>query len=386
MRMRRFNVESVKTVAFGLVLWGASFVQAALGPATNEVPKLVFGAVSDTHIMMSASGRGPSRRLDGEGFEKALICFRAANVDAVVHCGDWAHRGHIREMELSRQVWDRVFPNDALPNGQKVAKLFVTGNHDYFDVNDKSLAVYKCSEMAKMQMLCRDMPRQWERIWGIPLTDKGFKHCCHYEVKGFHFLASHWSEKDYTELIPFSTQLKKSGVLTADEPLFVLTHSVLPARTRRHLSKNFSTGINLFGHWHTPHTNANFAVRSAKSRMKSVEIPCSRKDCPTRHGYIVKVYENRIVFECWDFDAKRKIRPDWVRPIAPPQKNSDAASGATVPPLARRHLVEECKKMKKTKEVWFEAKLGSKHSSQPSNPPTNPSATNSARKFMRMVS
>ena len=384
--MRGPFADSLKAFVLALAIWGASFVQAVVGPATNEVPKLVFGAVSDTHIMMSFRGRGFSGRLNGEGFEQALKCFRDANVDAVVHCGDWAHRGHIREMELSRVVWDRVFPKDSLPNGKKVAKLFVTGNHDYFDVNDKSLAVYKSSEVAKTKMLCRDMPRQWKRIWGIPLTDKGFKHCCHYEVKGYHFLANHWSEKDYSELIPFSTQLKARGVIKEDEPLFVLTHSILTARARGHFSKNFSTGINLFGHWHTPHTNINFAVRSEKSRMKSVEIPCSRKDCPTRHGYIVKVYEKWIVFECWDFDTKRKIRPDWVRPIAPPRKNSDAASEATVPPLTRRHLVEECKKMKKTKEVWFEAKLGSKHSSQPSNPPTNPSVTNSARKFMRMVS
>ena len=313
-------MKTMKKMTLAFAVLAAMFVQAAAGPATNEVPKLVFGAVSDTHIMMSFRGKGPSGRLNDEGFEQALKCFRDAKVDAVVHCGDWAHRGHIREMELSRIVWDRVFPKDSLPDGKKVAKLFVTGNHDYFDVNDKSLAVYKSLEVAKTKMLCRDMANQWQRIWGIPFVDEGYKHCHHYEVKGYHFLAHHWSDKNYNELVGFSQKLKDRGVLKEDQPLFVLTHSVLTARPRGYLSKNFSTGINLFGHWHAPHTNANFAVRSEKSRMKSVEVPCSRKDCPTRHGYIVKVYEKWIVFECWDFSAKRKVMPDWVMPIAPARK------------------------------------------------------------------
>lgn len=308
--------KQLKMLALASVVWVAILVRAAAGPATNEVPKLVFGAVSDTHIMMSWRGKGFSSRLGGEGFEQALKCFRDAKVDAVVHCGDWAHRGHIREMELSRVIWDRVFPNDSLPDGKKVAKLFVTGNHDHFDVNPKSLAVYKDPEVAKTKMLCRDMPRQWERIWGIPMTDPGYKHCKHYEVKGYHFLAHHWAEKNYNELVGFSRKLKERGVLKPEQPVFVLTHSVLRAGVRRHFSREFATGVNFFGHWHTPHTNLNYGVRSDGSRMKSVEIPCSRKDCPTRHGYIVKVYEKWIVYECWDFNAKRKVLPDWVKPIA----------------------------------------------------------------------
>lgn len=295
----------------------ASVVEKARGirPAEGEVPKLVLGLVSDTHIMMSYRGKGFSQRLNGTGFKQALECFREAKVDAVVHCGDWAHRGHIREMELSRDVWKSVFPRDSLPDGKKVAKLFVTGNHDYFDVNEKSLQAYKDPKVAKKKMLRSDMTNQWQRIWGMPFVDEGFKHCRHYEVKGYHFLAGHWSEKDYSELVKFAKNLRQGGVLTDSKPIFVLTHSVLTASVRRYFSKNFRNSFNFFGHWHKPHSVDNYDVNHGGHGIKCVQIPCSRKDCPTRHGYIVKVYEKCIVYECWDFNAKRRILPDWIKPL-----------------------------------------------------------------------
>ena len=73
-------MKTMKKMTLAFAVLAAMFVQAAAGPATNEVPKLGFGAVSDTHIMMSFRGKGPSGRLNDEGFEQALKCFRDAKV------------------------------------------------------------------------------------------------------------------------------------------------------------------------------------------------------------------------------------------------------------------------------------------------------------------
>ena len=76
-----------------------------------------------------SSGR-PGRRWPHKYFAAALAYFREQNVDAVVHCGDFAHRGQVEEMCFHARVWNRIFPKNLAPDGHEVIKLFVTGNHD----------------------------------------------------------------------------------------------------------------------------------------------------------------------------------------------------------------------------------------------------------------
>jgi predicted phosphodiesterase len=79
--------------------------------------------------MHGSSGR-PGRNWPHKYFAAALEYFKKQNVDAVVHCGDFAHRGQVEEMRFHADVWRRVFPKNLAPDGHKVEKLFVTGNHD----------------------------------------------------------------------------------------------------------------------------------------------------------------------------------------------------------------------------------------------------------------
>ena len=93
-------------------------------------PNLVVGVISDTHLRtMPTSGR-IDREWSGKYLAKALKHFRDANVDAVVHCGDFAHLGQVEEMQAHADAWNQAFPNNRAPAGHEVAKLFVAGNHD----------------------------------------------------------------------------------------------------------------------------------------------------------------------------------------------------------------------------------------------------------------
>ena len=62
---------------------------------------------------------------------RALRHFRDAGVDGVVIAGDLADYGMIYEMEAVAEAWRHVFPGDRLPDGRRVERLFVTGNHDW---------------------------------------------------------------------------------------------------------------------------------------------------------------------------------------------------------------------------------------------------------------
>ena len=62
----------------------------------------------------------------------AFAYFKRENVDAIMHCGDWADRGSVKEIEAHKTAWDEIFTPNGTINGKKVETLFVTGNHDLF--------------------------------------------------------------------------------------------------------------------------------------------------------------------------------------------------------------------------------------------------------------
>ena len=95
--------------------------------ASDETPNLTIGVVSDLHINGPVGNPlGADERL----FVKALEYFRGQGVDGVVIPGDLANCGLREDLKFIGETWRRVFPDDKLPNGRKVEKLFVTGNHD----------------------------------------------------------------------------------------------------------------------------------------------------------------------------------------------------------------------------------------------------------------
>lgn len=92
--------------AFGLGGWRLFAVPPGWKPARD--PNLVFGVISDTHLRTEAGPSGkPGRNWPDKYFATALEHFKKQNVDAVVHCGDMAHRKVVFP-DLKKGV-----PNDA---------------------------------------------------------------------------------------------------------------------------------------------------------------------------------------------------------------------------------------------------------------------------------
>ena len=109
--------------AFGLGGW--RLFAAPLGWKPDKEPNLVFGVLSDTHLCSRPFAGKPCADWPVKYFAAALEHFKRLKVDAVVHCGDMAHRGRVREMEFHGEIWRKVFGKC------EPVKLFVAGNHEF---------------------------------------------------------------------------------------------------------------------------------------------------------------------------------------------------------------------------------------------------------------
>jgi hypothetical protein len=94
------------------------------------------------------------------------------------------------EMEFHRTAWDKVFLGDIAPDGRRVERLFVTGNHDMEALNDGIGQMVKKlypdpGELAR-HVLATSIAANWEHIWGEPYFD-----VWHKTVKGYHFFGRH---------------------------------------------------------------------------------------------------------------------------------------------------------------------------------------------------
>ena len=84
-------------------------------------PNLRIGVLSDIHV----------RAKDSQAmFRHALEFFRSRNVDGVLIAGDMADNGVEEQLKMVSDAWYSVFPDDKAPDGHKVEKIFIYGNHD----------------------------------------------------------------------------------------------------------------------------------------------------------------------------------------------------------------------------------------------------------------
>ena len=125
-------------------------------------PNLVLGAVSDTHIRTAWDGKSRYWRFPLKYFKAALEYFRATKVDAVVHCGDFAHRGMAASMQFHADTWREVFGKSGGP-----VKLFVSGNHDIegWTYNNFGGGIFPDPAERRKYILGEDTAAKWEEIW-----------------------------------------------------------------------------------------------------------------------------------------------------------------------------------------------------------------------------
>ena len=317
--------------AFALVAGRLFAVPPGWKPAKK--PNLVVGVISDTHLRtMPTSGR-IDREWSGKYLAKALKHFRDANVDAVVHCGDFAHLGQVEEMQAHADAWNQAFPNNRAPAGHEVAKLFVAGNHDldgstYGGKGTFVRRLYPDPEERVRHVLSSDMAGNWERIWG-----EKYEPVWHKVVKGFHFFGMQWGVdgEAMADLV--------DGTLGCEppQPFFVLRHAFPPKALLARMKKH-PNAVGLFGHLHYSITNWRKVVLAGgmpwlqvpslnahgwpglkeedtwltKLRIEGTEAAGSVR---ARQGMVIRLYDDMMVVERREFGEGGKLGADWVMPF-----------------------------------------------------------------------
>ena len=299
----------------------------------SKKPILVLGVISDTHIRtMPTSGR-IDREWSDKYLVKALTHFRNENVDAVVHCGDFAHLGQVEEMQAHADAWNRAFPNNRAPAGHEVVKLFVVGNHELrgSTYGGKGMFVrrlYPDPEERARHVLASDMEGNWERIWG-----EKYEPVWHKAVKGFHFFGMQWGVDDaaMVDLV--------DGTIGCEppRPFFVLRHAY-PSNTLLARMKSHPNAVGFFGHLH--YSIANWRKGFLAGGMPWLQVPSLhahgypglREEDPwltklkiegmeaagsvrARQGMVVRLYDDMMVVERREFGEGGSLGADWVMPF-----------------------------------------------------------------------
>ena len=310
---------------------GGRIFAAPSGWKPPNDPRLVFGAVSDTHLRTSADGKGPSRKWPDKYLVAAFKYFRDQNVDAVVNCGDMAHRGQVLEQEFHAAAWQKVFPGNRAPDGHVVEKLFVNGNHDvegggYGDFVKKA---FPDPEERARRVLATDMAGNWQRIWGEP-----YEPVWHKVVKGYHFFGRHYGVPEMETARVIRAKARECGLLEGKDPFFILSH-IRPHSQLNKALNPFKKAVGFFGHWHR--SAANWGNIFFWSSFPTIEIPsceprgCSgtkpegsraKSDpegrdamCRGRQGYVVRVYDDMLAISRREFGKGGSLGADWVMPL-----------------------------------------------------------------------
>ena len=153
----------------------------------NGEPLLRLGVVSDVHVQLANNGESLVPGFGVETFEEALKAFRDWGADAVVVAGDLTDTGLVRELEAAAATWFRVFPGDLAPDGRKVERIFVLGNHDVCGVRN-GRHIFADDATLRREAIETDLPGVWRRCFGEDYGAFFTK-----RVRGFNFFCANWS-------------------------------------------------------------------------------------------------------------------------------------------------------------------------------------------------
>ncbi len=159
------------------------------GGFASGVPNLRFGVVSDIHINRRAKP-GDDQMAGGNEltFVRTLEWFRDQGVDGVVVAGDMADNGIIDQLQMVAEAWNRVFPGDRAPDGRRVERLFVYGNHDMGGVPYARGSFKGLSDDEIAKKIIYPAPKAaWEGVF-----HEAFEPIWTKEIKGYRFVGAHW--------------------------------------------------------------------------------------------------------------------------------------------------------------------------------------------------
>ena len=355
--MTRRDFIGSTLAALGFTALPGGFLFAA-PPGWNHDgrPNLVFGVISDTHLRTAYDGRTHGKMWTWKYFKVALEFFRDAGVDAVVHCGDFADRGQVAEMQFHADAWKEVFAGCRAP-----VKLFVTGNHDVIGstYGDFVAKIHPDEEERAKHVFANDIAAHWERIWG-----EKYEGTWHKEVKGYHFFGRHWGLGEGVLADVLEAENEHFRLAEGFRPFFLLSHERPHAALSKRVAK-LRNAVSFFGHWH--HSAANWNEIYLWGGASIQVPPCvPRGGCllcgdeyiahaplegadgagAARQGYVVRVYDDMLTIERREFGEGGRLGADWVMPFGVREGERESESGeGRAPSRPHPFAKEELKKV-----------------------------------------
>ena len=321
-------------------LGGSAFGKDA-GPA-----RLRVGILSDIHIVDKDGTRENCAAIDM--FEKALRHFRDSGADAVLIAGDMADGGLANELLAVGDAWRRVFPEGRRPDGAKVEKVFVTGNHD-IDGWRYENARRKLKTAEEQHARAIGWKRNRAKVWKEAF-DEEYVPIFIKDVKGYKFVGAHYNEFSKPGAVAAFLESHRAE-LAGRKPFFYTQHFHPRATCSAPWTwgqdcgestaalRAFPNAVAFTGHSHTPLTDDRTLWRgeftSVGTGSLKYLIPFGgrensrifgAKDVGTQqmpylrcadghHGQMMTVYDDRIVLERLDFENGLPAGPDWVVPL-----------------------------------------------------------------------
>lgn len=344
--------------AMGLFGWGM-FAGGCCMLSRRSGPNLVFGIVSDIHIRLVRKNGKDS--YDGaEKFRKALEWFRDQGVDGVTISGDLADHGLVEELEEVGRIWLSVFPGGKAPDGRRVERLFVYGNHDWEGFKYGSAGKKLFGDDCDSHTIRADLAAAWKKAFGEEYAPVWRK-----EVKGYTFVGAHWTAdhcRGREEIgVPQAPDWFKENGKSIDpsKPFFYLQHP--PPKNTCHgpylwghddgrLTETLSqyrNAVAITGYSHASLTleraiwqgsftaidasslsytggecgdcypywreNDNSGGKSSADNAKKIMRRLNTGD--GHQGLLARVYDDCIVFARRDFESMDRLAEDWVVPL-----------------------------------------------------------------------
>ena len=316
----------------------------------ETLPSLKIGILSDIHV---------TRRENATTFEKALRWFRDQGVDGVLVTGDLGTKGTIDELETVAETWYGVFPEDRAPDGRRVERLFLLGNHDVDGFAHKASWPKRQippREVAERTCLAFHREDTWRRLFGEDFSQIVLK-----EVKGYKFVLNSWVSRELKEKDSLEDFWKGfAPTIEPDKPFFycqhphpkdtcsagyllggAFWHGGWDDGTSTRLLSAHPNCIAFSGHSHYPIDDERAIWQGA---FTSVNCGCARGFAFTfpgrenghavtdmkagttfqmppidikriRQGMLMEVFDDHIVLHRREFVFDRTLGPDWVIPL-----------------------------------------------------------------------
>ncbi|MBO7721517.1 MAG: metallophosphatase family protein [Kiritimatiellae bacterium] len=197
-----------------------------IGGAAATVADGVFGAVKGDFggAPIARIGVLSDVHLNRPGDEKHLLhafeWFRDHGADGVLVAGDIADSGKVPQLARFAECWFRVFPDDRAPDGRRVERLFVYGNHDIHGWQWGGMKQYKDDDQKRREAIGFENNRKpvWERLF-----HEEFQPVWKKTVKGITVIGAHWESNHSPQIVPF---MEKHGrELDPNLPFLYTQHS-----------------------------------------------------------------------------------------------------------------------------------------------------------------